>query len=296
MLILHDQNGQLCNRLWSSAPFAAFCLATGQRMMVPFMGQYARLFDDLNQYEDIRFVRLHGAIYRRAMRHVLQGLRTISAPLLRRAWIDVDPARWGNEDWSHEILADRRRTVLLSGWSHPRPIVDLSPHRSHLRTLFAPAACHVDQAEACVTALRSKKRHVAGVHIRRGDYAAFRNGGLFFSWESYCDAMHSIDRQLGGDVAFLICSNEPVDTAAFAGLKFAVLPDANSVSDLHALSLCDYIMGPPSTFSMWASFYGNVPLRFLLHADDRPTIAEFRPMVGFNRFADGSNSAFLFRS
>jgi hypothetical protein len=31
------------------------------------------------------------------------------------------------------------------------------------------------------------------------------------------------------------------------------------IEDLYALASCDYIIGPPSTFSQWASFYGNVP-------------------------------------
>jgi len=38
----------------------------------------------------------------------------------------------------------------------------------------------------------------------------------------------------------------------------------SAVGDMCALAKCDYIFGPLSTFSMWASFYGNKPL-FLIH-------------------------------
>jgi hypothetical protein len=36
--------------------------------------------------------------------------------------------------------------------------------------------------------------------------------------------------------------------------------------DLYSLARCDYVFGPPSTYSQWASFYGNKPL---LHVFDR---------------------------
>jgi hypothetical protein len=48
------------------------------------------------------------------------------------------------------------------------------------------------------------------------------------------------------------------------------------MGDLHALARCDYIFGPQSTFTQWASFYGNKPLLLLKDADDRLERAKFR--------------------
>ena len=45
----------------------------------------------------------------------------------------------------------------------------------------------------------------------------------------------------------------PVQT--FAGLDARPGPE-HPVSAMHAMSLCDAIIGPPSTFSGWASFMG----------------------------------------
>jgi hypothetical protein len=36
-----------------------------------------------------------------------------------------------------------------------------------------------------------------------------------------------------------------------------------------ALAKCDYIFGPLSTFSMWASFYGNHPMLSLDRGNQR---------------------------
>ena len=43
----------------------------------------------------------------------------------------------------------------------------------------------------------------------------------------------------------------------------------SSVGDLYALARCDYIFGPVSTFSQWASFYGDKPLFHLHESNDR---------------------------
>jgi hypothetical protein len=44
----------------------------------------------------------------------------------------------------------------------------------------------------------------------------------------------------------------------FAGLDVHHGP-GEPVEDLHALSLCDRLVGPPSTYSAWASFMNAVP-------------------------------------
>ena len=65
-------------------------------------------------------------------------------------------------------------------------------------------------------------------------------------------------------VRFLICSNEDVSSLlSLPGVLAAAGPGA-PVMDLYALAACDYLIGPPSTFSLWASFHGGAPLQMLL--------------------------------
>jgi hypothetical protein len=76
-------------------------------------------------------------------------------------------------------------------------------------------------------------------------------------------------------VAFLVCSDEPRSAAEFPGLTIG-FGTPSPVADLYALAKCDYIIGPPSTFSQWASFYGSKPL-FQLRGDDaRIKLENFR--------------------
>jgi hypothetical protein len=39
---------------------------------------------------------------------------------------------------------------------------------------------------------------------------------------------------------------------------------------MYVLAACDLILGPPSTFSIWASYYGQVPLMQLDSRDYLP--------------------------
>ena len=59
------------------------------------------------------------------------------------------------------------------------------------------------------------------------------------------------------------------------------------IEDVYALSQCDYILGPPSTFSMWASFIGDVPLRIVKYANENITLDQFSPILYQNVFKNG---------
>ena len=72
-----------------------------------------------------------------------------------------------------------------------------------------------------------------------------------------------------------ICSDERRSADEFPGLSVG-LGAGSAMGDLHALARCDYIFGPQSTFTQWASFYGNKPLFLLRDAKDRLEPAKFR--------------------
>ena len=70
------------------------------------------------------------------------------------------------------------------------------------------------------------------------------------------------------------------------------IPDADGITDLYGLSSCDYIMGPPSSYSQWASFVGNVPIQFLLSDDADVLLGQFSQVVRFNQMENGKKLSF----
>ena len=69
---------------------------------------------------------------------------------------------------------------------------------------------------------------------------------------------------------------EPVDVSFFAtnGIDLAVA-SGTPQEDVVTLSLCDYIMGPGSTFSWWAAYYGDKPRLSFRSSDDVVSLDKF---------------------
>jgi hypothetical protein len=83
------------------------------------------------------------------------------------------------------------------------------------------------------------------------------------------------DQFPGERVSFLVCSDEPRRQDEFPGLSVGFGP-GSPMGDLYSLAKCDYILGPSSSYSQWASFYGNKPLYQFRDSNDHPEPSKFR--------------------
>jgi hypothetical protein len=153
-------------------------------------------------------------------------------------------------------------------------------HREAICAFFTPWEHHLSRARAAVAAARRPGGLVVGLHVRRGDYDRFKDGRFFYPYEHYRRAAASTREALApADVSFLVCSDEPVPPDALAGLDVHHGP-GHEVEDLYALAHCDRILGPPSTFNRWASYWGDVPLLVLGPEEQSVSADDFRVAVG----------------
>ncbi len=153
---------------------------------------------------------------------------------------------------------ERRARVLFCGVWLFRDRAAFRKHADLLRRFFRPVARWREPAEACVAAAREGADRLVAVHMRLGDYAKFNGGAWFYSPADYRRWMEQTAALDPGHVRFLVFSDAKPPVEAFDGLDWRCVP-GHPVSDMHAMSLCDAILGPPSTFSGWASFMGRVP-------------------------------------
>ena len=158
----------------------------------------------------------------------------------------------------------RYRHVVVSGW-YVRYYDLFLKYRHEICDLFTIDPKYTipirDKMSRCSGEVK------LGVHIRRGDYATWGNGRYYYNNEKYADFIKMFaslmpDKRI--DV-FLSTNDSTVD----AGLFSSLLSDSrihihlfkgNAVEDLYMLSACDYIIGPPSTYSLVAAMYRDVPL------------------------------------
>jgi len=178
----------------------------------------------------------------------------------------------------------KSNNILLNGWLI-RDNKSFNKHSNLIKKIFSFDEVTNKKASNLINHLRKENNElIIGLHIRRGDYINFEGGKYYYDNKSYIDISEKLIRLFMGinkKVAFVICSNEKQlgfgnDFHSHHYAKY----NNSEIEDLCMLSLCDYIVGPPSTFSGWASFIGNVPLYHIYNIYSDIKISDFSVYKG----------------
>jgi hypothetical protein len=102
-----------------------------------------------------------------------------------------------------------------------------------------------------------------GVHARRGDYETYLDGIHYHSWESYLNWANQTKQLLETtgkkNVGIVICSDEMPPSSVTKRKSIHLNGSKETMLDINLLSLCDYNIGPPSSFGTWVSWFGKIP-------------------------------------
>lgn len=264
MIFAHEK-GQMCNNLLQYGHVYAWAREHGRRSLcMRFSYKYP--------YFHIRHTR-HCSFFWYLAAKYLAALRILPTANFKHAYCD-------HEAQERKML--RSRNVVVFGW-YVRFYDLFLKYRQEITELFAfepfitgYVEQYLRQSEA---ALQQPFR--LGIHIRRGDYKDFKGGRYFYADSVYADyirafASHHADRPL----VVYICSNDPgLDMTYFQrelpGLSI-LWHRGNPAQDLCLLSQCDALIGPPSTYSLTAAMYRDIPLCWM----DTPEAADMQ----FDRF------------
>ena len=107
--------------------------------------------------------------------------------------------------------------------------------------------------------LKNKGKYLIGLHIRRNDYKLWNDGKFYFSDEFYEFVVKKIRLDfvnINKDPFIILVSDEKMSTKI--GVDF--ISHGSWKEDQIILQSCDILIGPPSTFTMWASYISQVPL------------------------------------
>jgi hypothetical protein len=301
MILVVDRDNQLCNRLFVAGHLIAASIEYNHRFINLGLSEYASFFpstasDILCRYPPKA---------RNGAKTVSLGTRERLRNLVAKL---IDAAEFGRL----RSLAGRILTIARSGYEtteNKTPeqaqqlIFDLeSPHgiqmlqsfplivargplvraqslfRKHqqaVRDYFRPTVHCEQRVERILAGARRMGDVVIGVHIRRHDYQLFEGGRYFFSMKDYRDYMQRFTSQFPNKkVVFLICSDTHEYRQAFRSKEY-LFGTGKIDEDLYILAASDYIIGPPSTFSGWASFYGSTPLHYIRDINETPNLEDF---------------------
>lgn len=117
-----------------------------------------------------------------------------------------------------------------------------------------------------------------GVHIRRGDYATWYDGKYLFNDDVFLRLIKQFIA-LHPNTTVYICGNDSsLDKRRYQqelNGTTVIFPKGDAAEDLYVLSECDYLIGPPSTFSLTASMYHDTPLYWIMDAQTPLTESSF---------------------
>jgi len=182
----------------------------------------------------------------------------------------------------------RHRHIVVSGWNVRFYDLFLK-YRQEICDLFTldskytePVKEKMHKAETVQCAMVNGLR--LGVHIRRGDYAQWGDGKYYYADEVYAAHINRF-AQMHPEAAVHVYLS--TNDAGVTAEKFQTLCphvhihhlQGSAPEDLFMLSECDYLIGPPSTFSLVAAMYRDLPLYRMDTADETLMSHE-----GFKRF------------
>lgn len=241
IVILIEPHGQTSNNLFQHIHFDAYCNINGAVFINP----------------KFKFKFLH---YKKRFFLLLFFGCLLNLKLIRKILIKTKAARY------YKFSAPTKNNFQISyltyvkGWKFKIAIPEL--YHAHYKLKFFEILTQEELFE--------NKNHIyIGLHVRRGDYKDFANGRYYMSDEQYITSLLILLNQINHECKIFVFTNDSeLDHNKYLNLPFSVVISAGSVlQDYYRLSRCDYIVGPSSTFTMWASYISQGRVKKLLVID-----------------------------
>jgi hypothetical protein len=193
---------------------------------------------------------------------------TISDSLLAQKISDFDLSQPASQ-----AVINQANNTFLSGWNICNWQL-VEKYQDQIRDYLRIHHQYTDISKSFIADLQPKYDFIIGVMIRHGDYKIWGDGCYYYDVQQYAHWMTSLaeifrDR---GKIGFVIASDSPQKSTDFGDHKVYFTTgiaggQGHYLESLVQLSLCDLIITPPSTFSLWAAFLGNIPVLPLMTAD-----------------------------
>lgn len=275
MIINDYQYGRLGNRLFLFAHLIAYAYATGRPVWNWAFEAYAEDFAAWQGKKQILVDPL-GVAGRTRPKWVYRLGRTLRAiPVVRYH----EPSDWHFDRpegaaWNRKL--EQSKLAFLEAWQF-RGFEAIARYRAQVKALLQPKFDYEAWAEEQKSQLKADAEFLIGLHVRWEDY---RGTPWFFELDQFEELAANLAKVfLPRSVKFVVFSNETLPQAAFSGMKVH-LSGGSPLQDLMLMSRCDFLAGPPSTFSGWASFWGEVPLYQMKKGCLDPQLEDFSVVRG----------------
>ena len=176
---------------------------------------------------------------------------------------------YGNryDELKNELSKCSNRNMYYHCWPY-FDFENVYKYQDDIRKIISPQEKTIYSAKVFIDEIRRKYDTIVGVHIRRTDYKYWMEGKYYFEIEVYKKIIERVNTLFSNkNVGVIVFSDENIEQTDIVKIDNVFISHQKVLEDMMSMSLCDYLIGPPSTFSGWASYYGNVPKYYVL--DDK---------------------------
>ncbi len=294
MLVVFYNSGQLGNRLFYFSHFIAFAELKKTKVICLFFNEYSKHFkgtaDNICGIYPKPFFSMGSAFARKIISYVLWNLFSFAKKYkINNRFLStykpphdgkMESINYGAKDFANDPNYKEALFTFYDGNYPWYDTTDLSEFEQPIEAFFQT---HKEVNEKVNTFIENERKEIdllVGIHIRRGDYKDFAGGKYYFSDVKYLKLMNEFQANFPGkNIKFIICSNEKISPNNYPFLK-CTFSKGSFMEDLIILSKCDYLIGPPSTFSDWASFSGQVPIFHIYSKETELRLDEFATCHG----------------
>jgi hypothetical protein len=278
MVVIQKRVGQLGNQLFNLAHFAAAAIAHDFHVLCPCFQYPLDQFPNLNSNTRLHVWNFSSVQANRTVHRIFKMLR-VAAPRspLHECLVADGPTLTFLDDPAFAQIARQKALVACEGFGF-RAIRSITTHYCQIQQLFRPCEETISRVDGYREAKGwSRDTVVVGFHIRRSDYRDYLGGRYCYedlAWKRWIAQARSTLCSGSSRFAGVLFSDEDTRPLLDTAGDLFTAP-GNAFQDLHMLSQCNFILGPPSTFSGWASFIGRVPIMRLESASVAVTTSAF---------------------
>tara|TARA_B100000941_G_C28379456_1_gene486507 strand:+ start:69 stop:845 length:777 start_codon:yes stop_codon:yes gene_type:complete len=237
LIIIVEKYGGNCNRLFQSLHFHAYALKNKVIFFNPtlmgvlkFDNFFFKIFDYLNNF-------------------FLKILSRIILFFFKRGELSL-------------YFGKNNYIKLVSGWNFRENNSTFEYHKI-LKQFYSFKKKHLSKrSKRLINYLKEIKKEgkfIVGLHIRRGDYKSWNKGSFYFSDNFYNKIIKKLKQKLieeNKEPFFCVVSDELIKE----NINYDFCFKGSWRDDQLVLQSSDLLIGPPSTFSMWASYISQKPL------------------------------------
>jgi len=259
LIIVCDQYGRLGNRLHLFAQLITYAKKNNYTVWIPGFYDYWHYFPKLDHRPTFGSDFYPLSIFSPENVHYTFNFIFRKARQLREnpffCSLTFSDSNDGNP-WNI-IGRSKSKLILFSGFIFHEYMLDCSSAMSEINIYFRPASKYVKEINLPVENLKTRNELVCGVLVRQTDYRSWNDGKYFYTTKQYADLLANLNNTFKNKkIGFFIATDEVQDEKIYGDLD-CIIRVGYPIENLYALSICDFLVGPPSSYIGWSSLYGR---------------------------------------